>query len=98
MRNKAIQTEVDAAYLYARLADKEEDPVIAKVFRQMSDIEGEHALSFLRKNGYTSSDMPGPSWRAKTLNRIGSIFGYDYVLGVLMDTEKNLSRSNISLK
>lgn len=98
MINKAIQTEVDASYLYARLADKEEDPVIAKVFRQMSEIEGEHAISFLKKNGYKPSDMPGPSWRAKTLNRIGKVFGYDYVLGVLMDTEKNLSRSTLSLK
>jgi hypothetical protein len=36
---KSIQTEIDASYLYGVLADKEEDAVIAGVFRQMSEIE-----------------------------------------------------------
>ena len=29
----------------------------------------------------------------KTLNTIGKIFGYDYVLGVLIDTEKSISNA-----
>lgn len=98
MNKNAIQTEVDASYLYAQLAAHEEDAVIAKVYRRMSEIEGGHALAFLHKNGMDASAMPSPSWRAKTLNRIGKIFGYDYVLGTLMDTEKNLSKSAIALK
>ncbi len=98
MTNKAIQTEVDASYLYAQLAAHEDDATIANVYKQMSAIEGEHAAAFLKKNGMPQASMPAPSWRAKTLNRIGKTFGYDYVLGVLMDTEKNLSRSAITLK
>jgi VIT1/CCC1 family predicted Fe2+/Mn2+ transporter len=98
MKSNAIQTEVDASYLYAQLAIHEEDAVIAKVYRKMSEIEGGHARAFLQKSGLEASAMPGPSWRAKTMNRIGKIFGYDYVLGTLMDTEKNLSKSAIALK
>ena len=90
---RSIQTEVDASYLYGKLADKEEDKNVASIFQQMSDIEKGHAEAFLKKNGLTEDKMPLPSFRAKTLNRIGKIFGYDYVLGVLMDTEKSLSNS-----
>jgi VIT1/CCC1 family predicted Fe2+/Mn2+ transporter len=42
--------------------------------------------------------MPTPSFRARTLNRIGKMFGYDYVLGTLMDTEKSLSSAVINMK
>jgi hypothetical protein len=34
------------------------------------------------------ASLPLPSKRAKVLKLIGKIFGYDYVLGVLLDTEK----------
>ncbi len=92
MENLAsIQTEVDASFLYALLAEHEEDSNVAHVFREMSEIEMGHAKAFLKSKGLPESDMPGPSGRAKTLKRIGKIFGYDYVLGVLLDTEKGLS-------
>ena len=90
---QSIQVEVDAAYLYSVLADHEEDPNVAHIFRQMSDIERGHALAFIKHNGMEPSALPGPSSRAKVLNTIGKIFGYDYVLGVLLDTEKSLSAS-----
>lgn len=90
---KNIQTEVDAAFLYALLAQHENDPNVANVFAQMSEIENGHAIAFIQKNGLDVSQLPGPSGRAKTLAFIGKILGYDYVLGVLLDTEKNLSSS-----
>lgn len=94
-----IQTEVDVAYLYEKLAINESDPTNALVFRRMSEIEKGHALAFYSKQ---SADkpvvLPQPSFRAKVLNRIGKIFGYNYVLGVLMDQEKSLSRSTITIK
>lgn len=95
---RCIQTEVDASYLYSKLAEKEEDKNVADIFQQMSDIEKGHAEAFLKKIGLTPDKMPPPSFRAKTLNRIGKIFGYDYVLGVLMDTEKSLSNSVLAAK
>ncbi len=95
-KNKNIQTEVDACYLYSKLASVESDAIVANVFRQMSDIEKSHAEAFLIKAHLT--EMPLPSMRAKILNTIGKLFGYDYVLGVLMDTEKSISNAVIAAK
>lgn len=98
MKNKNIQTEIDACFLYQKLADHEADPTIANVFRQMSDIEKGHAEAFAKKENISLENLIKPSWRAKTLNMIGKIFGYDYVLGSLMDTEKSLSNAIIITK
>ncbi|MBU6325165.1 MAG: VIT1/CCC1 transporter family protein [Bacteroidetes bacterium] len=93
--NASIQTEIDAAYLYGLLADAEEDPAVARIFREMSHIEAGHASSFLKSQGMDGTVLPPPSRRAKTLRLIGKVFGNDYILGVLMDTEKSLA-ANIS--
>jgi vacuolar iron transporter family protein len=98
MNNKNIQTEIDACYLYGKLAEKEGDPIIANVFSKMSEIEKGHAEAFAKKENIGLENLIQPSWRAKTLNLIGKIFGYDYVLGSLMDTEKSLSSAIISSK
>jgi rubrerythrin len=74
----AIQTEIDAWYLYGKLADNEEDKVLAYVFRQMSEIEWSHAKAFAEANKLDLEDIGNPSWRAKTINAIGRLFGYDY--------------------
>jgi vacuolar iron transporter family protein len=98
MANKNIQTEIDACYLYGKLAEKEGDPIIANVFSKMSEIEKGHAEAFAKKENIDIENLIQPSWRAKTLNFIGTIFGYDYVLGSLMDTEKSISSAIISSK
>ncbi len=98
MNLKNIQTEIDAAFLYQKLATHEDDPVIANVFRQMSEIENSHALAFAAKEKIDASLLPKPSWRAKTLNFIGKVFGYDYVLGALMNTEKSISKAIVQTK
>lgn len=95
---KNIQTEVDAAYLYGILAEHEEEKALADVFRQLSEIEKSHAFAFLEKKKLDISQMPAPSRRAKTLRIIGKIFGYDYILGVLLDTEKSISTSILSAR
>jgi len=98
MKNRNLQTEIDAQYLYQKLSEKEKDPVIASVFRQMSEIERSHAEAFAGKMNIPVRLLMRPSWRAKTLNTIGRIFGYDYVLGALMDTEKSISKNIIKAK
>lgn len=90
---KNIQTEVDASFLYQLLAEHEKDESVAHIFRQMSEIERAHATAFAQKSGLEIADLPLPSRRAKTLQLIGRIFGYDYVLGVLLDTEKSISNA-----
>ena len=98
MKNNSIQTEIDASYLYGLLADKETDATIAHVFRQMSEIEKSHAEIFAKKENIDIDTLMQPSWRAKTIHIIGKIFGYDYILGALMDTEKGLSNAIITTK
>ena len=95
---KNIQIEVDAWFLYQKLSDNEEDPILADVFKQMSEIELSHAIAFAKENKVDTTQICKPSWRAKTINRIGKIFGYDYVLGALMDTEKSLADAVVSQK
>ena len=98
MKNKSIQTEIDACYLYRKLAENESDEAVAKVFRQMSEIEQGHAEAFARKVNISTDNLIKPSWRAKTLNLTGRIISYDYVLGAMMDTEKSLSNAIIKTK
>jgi len=98
MATNPVQTEVDAQYLYQQLAHHEEDPAIAEVFRKMSDIEGSHIKAFAAKANLTADHVPGPSWRARTFNLIGKIFGYEYVLGVMMDTEKSISNAMVATR
>lgn len=96
----SLQTEVDAAYLYQQIAQAEQDPGIAGVFSHLSEIERGHALSMqaaLDRKG-TPVDLPPPSWRARTLDRIGRLFGYDYIIGVMMQTEKSIARATMSQK
>lgn len=98
MKNKNIQTEIDACYLYRKLAENEADEAVANVFRQMSEIEQGHAEAFARKVNIPTENLIKPSWRARTMNMIGKLFGYDYVLGAMMDTEKSLSNAIIKTK
>ena len=98
MRQNNIQTEIDACFLYQKLADNEKDEIVAKVFRKMSEIEKGHAEAFAKIGNRSLENLIQPSWRGKIINLIGKIFGYDYVLGVLMDTEKSLSNAIVSIK
>lgn len=98
MNLKNVQTEIDAAFLYKKLAEHEDDPAVANVFRQMSEIESSHATAFAEKEKLSPQQLPGPSWRANTLSLIGKLFGYDYVLGALMDTEKSLANAVVQTK
>jgi vacuolar iron transporter family protein len=98
MKSKNIQTEIDTCYLYQKLAENEPDATIADVFRQMSEIEKGHAEAFAKRENVSLEHLIQPSWRAKTLNTIGRVFGYDYILGVLMETEKSISTNIISTK
>jgi VIT1/CCC1 family predicted Fe2+/Mn2+ transporter len=96
----SVQIEVDAAFLYLKIAEAESDEGISKIFRQLSEIEAGHALGMLegiKKQGIDFA-LPLPSWRAQVLDRIGKIFGYDYVIGVMMDTERSIAQAVVKQK
>jgi vacuolar iron transporter family protein len=96
----SLQTEVDAAFLYGRIAAAEEVPAIARLFQELGEIEKEHAGKMqqrLRQEGH-EVPLPSPSWRARVLDRLGKFLGYGYVIGVLMDTEKSIAVAQLSAK
>jgi vacuolar iron transporter family protein len=98
--SESLQTEIDASYLYTKLAEAEDDASIASLYREMAAIEISHADAMVKSNrekGITL-ELPGPSWRAKMLNRIGKIFGYEYVVSSLVETEKALALKQASDK
>lgn len=97
-RTKNLQTEIDACFLYEQLAKHESDPVIQNVFRQMSAIEKSHAAEYVKTMEVTLESVMIPSWRAKILNTIGKVFGYNHVLASLMETEKSLASAVVSAK
>lgn len=100
LRIESLRTEVDAAFLYDRIAVNEDDPQVAKLFREMAAIERGHAddaFAGLKAEGVVEV-MPGPSWRARMLDRIGRRMGYGHVIAQLMDVEKGLASANVSLK
>ena len=99
-RKDSLQTEIDAAFLYDRIAVHETDAQVAKLFREMAAIErghADHAFNDLKKGGVLRA-MPGPSWRARTLDRIGGMMGYDHVIAQLMDVEKGLAKATVVQK
>lgn len=95
-----IQTEVDAAFLYQQIAKAEADPAIAGIFQNLAEIEGGHAAKMLEllQKRFPEASLPPPSWRARTLDRIGKMFGYDYIIGVMMDTEKSIAQALVKQK
>lgn len=98
MDKSQVQIEIDSWFLYGKLSEKEEDEVVANIFRQMAEIEKSHAVAFAEKLNIDFESIAHPSWRAKTINTIGRVFGYDYVLGALLDTEKSLSNAVVRQK
>jgi Uncharacterized membrane protein len=97
-KNSSVQTEIDASYLYGKLAENEKDENVANIFREMSSIEKGHAEAFSKKYDYNLEKYGRPSLRARSLNNIGRVFGYQFVLGSLLDTEKSLSNSILNNK
>jgi len=96
----SVQTEVDAAFLYEKIAGAETDPGIAGIFRNLAEIEHGHAAKMLERiqQQGIQAVLPPPSWRARVLDRIGKIFGYDYIIGVMMDTEKSIAQAIVKQK
>lgn len=95
---KNIQTEIDASYLYKILAENEQDKNISHIFHKMSEIEYSHAIAFAKKYSINKDKLPGPSIKAKILYYLGKVFGYNYILGILLDTEKSISRNILMTK
>lgn len=89
------QIEVDTAFLYQAVAALQENESVKRIFEQMAAIEQGHARKWQEKNG---GQLPQPSGRARFLAWIARRFGYEYVLPLLMQTEKGIAHSTLSAK
>lgn len=82
----ALQTEVDAAFLYSTLAEMESQPQVAKVYREMAQIEQRH----IREQQGQLPVLP-PSRRARTLAWLAHRFGSAIIISTLTELEKSLA-------
>lgn len=90
-----LQMEVDAAYLYRCVARQENDENLREIYLDLARLEDSHvesALAVLRSKGI-EVEKPGPSFRARVLNRLGKWFGYSLVVGVMIEVEGGMAES-----
>jgi len=95
-----VQTEVDTAYLYRRVASMEDDPEIRSIYLEMVRIEELHSAKVLEKLVAADKNavLPPPSFRAKAISKLGGLFGRNMILGILFDTEKSITNASITKK
>jgi vacuolar iron transporter family protein len=77
-----LQGEIDGAQLYKTLAEAEQDPHLAEVYRRLSAVEAAHA-EYWRKQLAKAGAEPGTpslSWRMRALGWLAKTFGPRFVL------------------
>lgn len=84
------QDEIESAYLYRALAEAEQQPQLAEVYRRLAAIEEQHARfweDYLRTSG---AAVPAPriGWRTRTLARLARRFGPQFVLATVASQER----------
>jgi VIT1/CCC1 family predicted Fe2+/Mn2+ transporter len=91
----SVRTEVDAAYLYRNVAAAQKDAHLKEIYGELASIEEEHAKAAFRSivaDGYEGA-FPKPSIRARILNKLGKWFGYQLVIGVMIDIEGGMAKA-----
>ncbi len=83
------QDEIDSAAQYRAMADSEPDAGVARIYRELADVEDKHA-AFWEKQLATKGVEPGPrrpSWRARVLSWTAKRFGARLVLPTVATRE-----------
>ncbi|HVX30941.1 MAG TPA: VIT1/CCC1 transporter family protein [Nitrolancea sp.] len=86
-----LQAEIDGATLYRALAELEETPEVAAVYREMAEDEERHAQLWrerLEGLGTRVADPP-PTWRTRLLVRLARWFGPALVLPTVATHERS---------
>lgn len=92
------QDEIDSAVQYRAMAEAEADESIAKIYRDLADVEDKHAAAWERQLADRGVD-PGPrlpSWRARTLRWLARKFGPRMILATVASQERH-DRSHASI-
>ena len=89
-----LAEEVDGLYIYRQLAEMEDDPSVADVYRRLGESEVRHLELWqeeLRKAG-VDVRTPSPSLRARVLMWAGRTFDSDLVLPVIKTFESDATQ------
>lgn len=84
------QDEIDSATLYRALAEIEQQPTIAQVYRRLATVEEDHAQFWAEKLRATGEDVPSPSAsrRTRVLVWLARRFGPQFVLPTISAAEQ----------
>jgi VIT1/CCC1 family predicted Fe2+/Mn2+ transporter len=87
---KAYEDERSSALLYATMAEIEKDSRIGEVYQRISQTEMHHALKWQEriKDAGLPLEEYKPSWRMRTLIRLGRRFGPQMILPALQNMEQ----------
>lgn len=87
---RAYTDERASAMLYETMAAVEKDPRIAEVYRRIAKTELRHADKWLEKAKESGMTLPEykPSWRTRTLVRLGKRFGPGMILPAVQSMEQ----------
>ena len=85
-----LQGEVDGASLYRALADVEQDPKLAEVYRRLAAVEESHAEYWKKQLTKVGARVPGlkPGFRTRALAFLARRFGPSFVLPVINTLEQ----------
>ncbi len=86
----AYTDERASALLYETMAEVEQDPRIAEVYRRIAKTELRHADKWLEKAKESGMTLPDykPSWRTRTLVSLGKRFGPGMILPAVQSMEQ----------
>src|SRR5438552_1310811 len=89
-----LREERDGVALYRALAEVEDDPRLAEVYRRMAEAEGRHAELWAQKLRAAGVTVPAHrvSWRTRLLALIARRFGTQSVLPSVVSMEDTGSR------
>src|SRR3972149_10800475 len=90
-----LAEERNAAHLVRILAQNEQNPKIAEVYRRLADTEEKHAVIWIDALQKAGKEPPvfHPSWRTRVLGWVAKRLGVEVVLPPLSSNEaKNSNR------
>ncbi|MDW8402989.1 VIT1/CCC1 family protein [Chloroflexus sp.] len=83
------QDEIDSVALYQALAESEQQPNLAEVYRKLAEVEAEHARFWEEQMQAAGAIVPAKriSWRTQILIWLARRFGPAFVLPTISDRE-----------
>ncbi len=86
----SLQDELDGVTLYLALAELEQSPQLAEVYRRLAAVEKRHAERWREQLAAAGAAVPDykPAWRTRMLIRLARRFGIGFVLPTITAREQ----------